>query len=520
MPLALEPGSPSGGTRTLSARLGGLSRVRARPRPAARPYLGGIAFAAGRSLPELLHHLEAAQRQASAEDDHDLVRELAGRAALLRGLLAPDSLAMPLPPCALADDNQAGRFGHWLTRLQAAWYARRPAAALEAAHNAAALAGPQSSTGDLLLFHAFAASAQAWWQDAAPSESLLRHCEALRYLDERCQASGGALHTLALAACDRRRGDALGALRGFEQAAAKAARLDLHWLAALGYEQAAMQAQESGLDAAAVHYRAQCLAHYRHWGALGRVGDLQRGRDEGGALDGESRLGLAIAHELNQPLAAICLHAAAAGKWLRRAEPDVERALESLALIGTAGRQAAGIVRGLQRLAASLPAETAAVDVDEAVRDTLLHLRHRLCEHRISVALALGLAGGTIAANRVQLQQVLTNLLVNAIEAHAISGLAGPRRIRIESRRRDDQGIELSVSDNGPGIAPHDRVRLFASPFSTKRGTAGNAAGMGLSICLAIVRAHGGDVWFEACEPRGARFRVRLPPSPIEAPPR
>lgn len=529
MPLTLEPGPLPGGTRTLSGGLREAPQVHVRPLPAGAPYLGGIAFAAGRSVPELLRHLEAAQRQAHADGIDDLARELAGRAALLRGLLSPDSLEMLLQPCAVAGKSQAGRFGHWLTRLQAAWYARKPVVALEAAQAAGALAGPQTSTGDLMLFHAFAVSAQAWWQEAAPFEHLMRHYDALRDLDERCQASDGALHTLARAACDRRRGDALGALRGFEHAATTAARLGLHWLAALGYEQGAMQAQEIGLAGAAFHYRAQCLAHYRHWGALGRVRDLQRDWHQGdedtaapcsSAIRGENQLGLAIVHELNQPLAAICLHAAAAGKWLRRAAPDVERALESLALIGSAGRQAAGIVRGQQRLASSLPAETAVVDVDDAVRETLLHLRHRLSEHHIEVDLALGLAGGTIVANRVQLQQVLTNLVFNAIEAHAAGGLAGPRRIRIESRRQDDQGVELSVSDNGPGIAPRDHARVFTSPFSTKPGTAGNAAGMGLSICLSIVRAHGGHAWFEPCEPHGACFRVRLSPSAAQAPSR
>jgi signal transduction histidine kinase len=228
-------------------------------------------------------------------------------------------------------------------------------------------------------------------------------------------------------------------------------------------------------------------------------------------VDGESRLGLAIVHEINQPLAAISLHAAAARKWLCRAVPDVERALESLSLIGSAGRQATDTVRGLQRLAASLPAEMAAVDVDETVRETLLHLRHRLCEHRVEVELDLGLDARGVAANHAQLRQVLTNLLLNAIEAHAAAGLPGPRWIRIESRCQGSQAIELAVSDNGPGIDPMHHARVFTSPFSTKPGASAKAAGIGLSICLAIVRAHGGHAWFEACEPRGACFRVRLP---------
>jgi anti-sigma regulatory factor (Ser/Thr protein kinase) len=529
MPLTLEPGRLPGGSRPLPAGLRESGRFQARRRAAGAPYLGGIAFAAGRSVPELLRHLEKARRQAWAEGIDDLARELAGRAALLRGLLSSgNSLAIFLQRSAAPKDGQSGRFGHWLTRLQAAWYAQEPAAALEAAHAAARLAGPQTSTGDLMLFHAFAVSALVRWQDAVPFEHLAQHTAALRYLDERCQASGGALHTLALAACERRRGDGLAALCGFESAAGNAAQLGLHWLAALACEQAAMQADDSGLASAAHHYRRQCLIHYRDWGAPGRVRDLERAwsgsievavppcRPE---ADGASRLAMSIVHEINQPLAAVCLHAAAAGKWLRRADPDVERALESLALIGSAGRQAADIVCGLQRLAAKLPPDTAAVDVDEAVRDTLLFLRHRLCEHRVEVELTLGLAGCTIAANPVQLRQLLTNLVVNAIEAHAAAGQAGKRQIRIETMHQGGHGIELAVGDNGPGIDPRHHARVFTSPFSTKPKTAGNVTGMGLSICLSIVRAHGGHAWFEACEPRGACFRVRLPPGAAQAPP-
>ena len=518
MPPTLHPPSLPATIPALPPSLRKAPRSRPRPTPTAAPYLGGIAFAAGRSVPELLRHLDAAQLQARADGDAALAQELADRSALLRGLLAPKQLASLLQPPAAPQQAQSTRFGHWLTRLQAAWYAGQPVAAMEAVDAATALAGPHTPAGDLLLFHAFAVSARAWWQATAPSTVLMRHCDAVRQLDQRCQASGGALHMLALAACALAHGDALGALRGFEQAAGKAARLGLHWLAALAYEQAAMHANKLGIGMAAFQYREQCLTHYRYWGAAGQVRDLQRSQDaeeENGAGAGpfasDSRFDLALAHELNQPLAAICLHAVAAGKWLSRAAPDIEQALESLALIDAAGRQAGGIVHGLQRLAADQPAERAAVDVNEVVRATVLQLRHRLCDHRIEIDVDAAIAGGSVTANRVQLQQVLTNLLVNAIEAHAGSALAGKKRIRIQWRHIDDRWLELSVGDNGPGIAPCDHGRVFNTRFSTKRGANREASGMGLSICLSIVRAHGGQAWFEPCEPHGACFRVRLP---------
>ena len=216
-----------------------------------------------------------------------------------------------------------------------------------------------------------------------------------------------------------------------------------------------------------------------------------------------------IAHELNQPLAAIALHAAAAGKWLRRAEPDVARALASLALIGAAAVQAGDIVRGLHGLAAGRRHASARVDIDGAVRDTLPLLQPRL--HGIGIELALGLDGATIDANRAQLQQVITNLVLNATEAHAGSGLSRPHRIRITTRRYNDHEIELAVSDNGPGVKSADQVRLFADMFSTKSDASGAARGIGLPICQSIVRAHGGSILFEPGQPHGACFRVRLP---------
>lgn len=480
-------------------------------------YLGGTAFAAGMSVPELAHHLELARNRAAAGDAAR--RELDGRAELLRGLLSRQGAGILRRLCAAPACRQDQRFGAWLTRLQAAWYGGDAALALEAVDAAGALAGPLTPAGDLLLYHAFAALALAG-AGAPDAPALRRHSEALRTLDERTQASGGALSALAQAACDRHH-DALAALRGFEQAASLAAGRELHWLAALATEQAALLAQACTLDSAACHYRRQALLFYRRWGALGRLETLQGAWENGmpadqpehapfrPGIDNTRCAALSIAHELNQPLAAVTLHAAAAAKWLRRSQPDLERALDSLVLIGAAGRQAGDIVRGMQRLAAGQAVETAGVDVDAAVREALQLLWRPLRRHGIDLDLALGLEGRAIDANRVQLQQVVTNLILNAIEAHAGAGLPGVRRIRVETHAVNGHEIELAVSDNGPGIAPANRERVFTSLFSTKPRR--KVGGMGLSISLSIVRAHGGHVWFEPCTPHGACFRLRLP---------
>jgi signal transduction histidine kinase len=219
-------------------------------------------------------------------------------------------------------------------------------------------------------------------------------------------------------------------------------------------------------------------------------------------------LGLSIAHEVNQPLAAISLHAAVAQKCLRRDPPDIERAIASIALLSEAGRHARDIVRSMQRLATSQKNEMDSVPVDQTIVDTLKVLRRQMRKHGIETELVLGLGGCRIHASRVQLQQIITNLLVNATEALAADGTpTSTKRIRVESRHHGASEVEITVSDNGPGIAQRHRDRVFSSLFSTKP----NSMGMGLSISLAIVRAHGGHIEYEPGEPNGACFRFRLP---------
>lgn len=219
-------------------------------------------------------------------------------------------------------------------------------------------------------------------------------------------------------------------------------------------------------------------------------------------------LGLSIAHEINQPLAAIALHAAAAHKWLHRGVPDIERALASLSQILDAGRQAGDIVRSVQRLAAREEDAFGDVAVDDAVADAVRWPRRLMRRHGIALDLAPGLDGCAIHASRVQLQQVLTNLLLNAIEALAgVDAAAGGRRIRVATRRYNAWDIEIEVADNGPGIAAADRERVFGRLYSTKR----NGTGLGLAISRDIARAHGGELGVEPCDPHGARFRLRLP---------
>jgi signal transduction histidine kinase len=488
-------------------------------------YLAGTGFAAGMPLPELSRRLDRARSlPAAGEQAGAAALELASRARVLNGLLhqqaAPDLLDLD----ATAAPPQDTRFGHWLSRLQAAWYAGNHALALQVIDKADVLASPFLPAADRLTYHLFAALSLSHAKDGAEGRNLDLHCAALRRLADNFPASAGAFAALAGAARDRRAGDHLGALRGFESAGAGANRQGQHGLAALAWEQAALQAGECRLDSAVQNYRQQTLASYRRWGALGRVDMLRRVWDQ--PLDeadagqaererilhagGAGELGLSIAHEVNQPLAAISLHAAAARKWLHREKPNIERALSSLSLISAAGRQAGDIVRSMQRLASRQENEMGNVPVDQAIADTLQLLHRTMRKHRIEIELALGLGDCTIHANRVQLQQVVTNLLVNATEALAGGAAGASRRIRVQTRRYNDHEVEITVADNGPGIALQNRDRVFGSLFSTKP----NSTGMGLSISLAIVRAHGGHIEYEPGQPHGACFRFRLPVHP------
>jgi len=473
--------------------------------------LAGAGLVTGMPLPELAHRLDhAANRFTGPGQD---AAELAARAQLMRVLLHGGGGAAEAK-------SSAERFGHWLALLQAACYADALPQALDAAARLDRLACP-ATPADRLCHHLFAALALAQAADAASARPLDLHCAALRRL-ARALPDAEAMRVLADAVRAGREDNRLAALRGCEDAAAMATERERHWLAALAWEAAARQAATAGLESAVRHYRRCALASYGYWGALGRIDTLQR-RWQDPDLDGRSaraadqlrgcgaELGLSIAHEVNQPLAAIALHAAAARKWLRRPEPDIERALSSIALIGDAGRHAGDIVRGMQRLATRAGNERAPVALDQAIGAALQPLQPRLRKHGIQVEFALEPGRATIHASPTQLQQVLTNLLVNAIEALGGDGVpAHGRHIRIASYRAGAQEVEIAIADNGPGIAPQLRERVFGSLFSTKP----HGTGMGLAISLAIVRAHGGHLGFTPAEPHGACFRLRLPLAP------
>jgi signal transduction histidine kinase len=490
--------------------------------PALGAHAAGTAFVAGTPLPELTRQLETLQRHGAGDAAAVPMSGLAMRLAVLHGLLSrqPGRMTPATVSQAPGGPGRGGQAGDWLAHVQACWYFHDGAGAREALERAEARVTPLTPVMDRLLLALFGVLVLAGRRDNAMLDRARRHCDALRVWADRHPASGRAMLDLAAAAYNFGADSPLVALCGFEAAAAGAASQRQHWIAALAWEQAARLAQENGLASAVPHYRRQALASYRAWGAFGRVDALRASWDASLAaateqpIDADGRahrigavgaLGLSIAHEVNQPLAAITLNAAAARQWLNRASPDIERAQDALALIASAARDAGDMVRSIRRLATKEEHETHDVDVDQSITEVLRLLRQHLRRHGVEVECALDLGACPIRANRVQLQQVVMNLVMNAIEALAHLPQT-PRRIRVASHRVADR-IEVSVADNGPGILDADRERLFTRLFSTKPDN----SGMGLSISRSIIRAHGGDIRFEPCIPHGACFVFYLP---------
>ena len=271
------------------------------------------------------------------------------------------------------------------------------------------------------------------------------------------------------------------------------------------------------LQAAAALDRAELLRQLEAGQAERHRGDeaLRQARAELARAARVTTLGqfaASIAHEVSQPLAAAALHAAAAAASLAQHPPRLARARDALEMVQYSATRAGDMVRALRGMACKTGAEPAPFIVDDAVREALLLMRAELQQRAITVVAELGLARQALCADRAQLQQVIMNLVLNAIEALAqVEGRA--RRLTLRTARDDADGaLCISVADNGCGIAAAAAARLFEALFSTKPG----GMGMGLSIARAIVDAQGGRIWCDAGAVHGCTFHLRLPavPSP------
>jgi signal transduction histidine kinase len=216
-------------------------------------------------------------------------------------------------------------------------------------------------------------------------------------------------------------------------------------------------------------------------------------------------LAAAIAHEINQPLCAIVTNAQAAQRYLPGATGADGELREALADIAADGERASQVIGRIRSLLQNRPPARLALDLNEAIREVVVLVQHQLSRKGIVFGLNLSPDLGPVWGDRVQLQQVLLNLMLNAIEA--LDAVATDRRELSVRSRAEGPDTVVSVCDSGPGLAPGDRERVFDALFTTKAG----GMGVGLAISRSIIEAHSGRIWTEPNVGSGAVFHFRLP---------
>ena len=211
-----------------------------------------------------------------------------------------------------------------------------------------------------------------------------------------------------------------------------------------------------------------------------------------------------IAHEINQPLGAMVNSANACVRWL--AAQNLERAQQSAVRVVADGQRAGAIITRIHALAQKAPSHKDWLDINATIRDVLALVRSEVHRHGVLVATHLAEEVPLVRADRIQIQQVLLNVLINAIEA--LSGVGdGPREVVVRSEPDAAPGVLVTVRDSGPGLDPQHLDRLFDAFYTTKP----HGLGLGLAISRRIIAAHGGRLWATANVPHGAVFQFTVP---------
>jgi len=223
------------------------------------------------------------------------------------------------------------------------------------------------------------------------------------------------------------------------------------------------------------------------------------------------QLTASITHEVNQPITAAVTYALAARRWLSAEPPNFREVDDALSLIVKEGNRAGEVVGRIRALIKKAPARKDAVEINDAILEVIALTRIEVANNSVSVRTQLAEGLPRVEGDRVQLQQVLLNLIINAIEAMRDIGET-ERELFISSRNEPD-GVSVEVRDSGPGFAPADLDRVFEAFYTTKPG----GLGLGLSICRSIIEAHNGRLWASPNVPRGATFGFIVPAHPAAA---
>jgi len=216
------------------------------------------------------------------------------------------------------------------------------------------------------------------------------------------------------------------------------------------------------------------------------------------------QLAASITHEVNQPLGSMVSSANACVRWI--AAQNLERAQQSAVRVVAEGQRAADIIGGIRALIKKEPPRTDGVGMNEAILEVIALTHGEVVKNGVVVQTQLAEGLPRIQGDRVQLQQVILNLILNAVEA--MSGVnEGSRELRIGTGQDASGGVLVTVQDSGPGLHPESVDHLFDAFYTTKPG----GMGMGLSICRSIVEAHGGQIWAAGAAGPGATVQFTLP---------
>jgi C4-dicarboxylate-specific signal transduction histidine kinase len=221
------------------------------------------------------------------------------------------------------------------------------------------------------------------------------------------------------------------------------------------------------------------------------------------------QLSASIAHEVNQPIGAAVTNAHAALRWLGAAPPNLEEVRSALSRIVANGTRATNVLSRIRAFIKKAPPRKDSFIINEAVLEVVALTRAEASRNHIEIDTRLAPELPPVQADRVQLQQVILNLTLNAIEAMAAVD-EGSRRLLITSATSESHGVCVAIQDSGPGIPIESLEQVFQAFYTTKPA----GLGMGLSICRTIIEAQGGHLWAEAAEPTGAVFTFSLPMRP------